>query len=122
MVGWVPVCLVFSNRMALTGWLDVFRLIDGTAVTMSDEHMWLVPFTEGQNHTVTITFPQETLVSGLRLWNYNKSPEDTYRGVRIIKLIVHITSRIIDLIVQVTSAQVAIWGKPMFTRSCLLEV
>ena len=85
-VGWVPVCLVFSNRMALTGWLDVFRLIDGTAVTMSDEHMWLVPFTEGQNHTVTITFPQETLVSGLRLWNYNKSPEDTYRGVRIIKL------------------------------------
>ena len=59
---------------------------------MSDEHMWLVPFTEGQNHTVTITFPQETLVSGLRLWNYNKSPEDTYRGVRIIKLTVPINS------------------------------
>ncbi|KAK7112200.1 hypothetical protein V1264_011687 [Littorina saxatilis] len=59
------------------------KLIDGTAVTMSDEHMWLIPFTEGKNHTVTITFPKETLVSGLRIWNYNKSPEDTYRGARI---------------------------------------
>ena len=59
---------------------------------MSDEHMWLVPFTEGQNHTVTITFPQETLVSGLRLWNYNKSAEDTYRGVRITKRTVQINS------------------------------
>ncbi|XP_025076001.1 protein KIAA0556 homolog isoform X2 [Pomacea canaliculata] len=60
------------------------KLIDGTCITTSDEHMWLVPFTEGQNHTVTVTFPQETLVSGLRIWNYNKTPEDTFRGARIM--------------------------------------
>ena len=58
-----------------------FRLIDGTNVTVSDEHMWLIPFTEGQNHTVTVNFGQKVMISGLRLWNYNKSKEDTYRGV-----------------------------------------
>ncbi|KAK7501363.1 hypothetical protein BaRGS_00007488, partial [Batillaria attramentaria] len=65
------------------------KLINGTVVTMSDEHMWLIPFSEGQNHTLTITFPQETLVSGLRIWNYNKSPEDTYRGARIVHISVN---------------------------------
>lgn len=65
------------------------KLIDGTVVTMSDEHMWLIPFSDGQNHILTITFPQETLVSGLRIWNYNKSPEDTYRGARILHITVN---------------------------------
>ncbi|KAL8620866.1 hypothetical protein ACOMHN_047037 [Nucella lapillus] len=65
------------------------KLIDGTAITMSDEHMWLIPFTVGQSHTVTITFPHETLVSGLRIWNYNKTPEDTYRGARIMHVLVN---------------------------------
>ena len=50
-------------------------------MTVSDEHMWLIPFNEGQNHTVTVNFGQKVLISGLRLWNYNKSKEDTYRGV-----------------------------------------
>ena len=58
-----------------------FRLVDGMNVTVSDEHMWLIPFNEGQNHTVTVNFGQKVLISGLRLWNYNKSKEDTYRGV-----------------------------------------
>jgi hypothetical protein len=43
--------------------------------------MWMIPFTEGQNHTLTVDFPQTQLISGLRVWNYNKSREDTYRGV-----------------------------------------
>ncbi|XP_052774680.1 katanin-interacting protein-like isoform X2 [Mya arenaria] len=60
------------------------KVIDGTNVTTSDEHMWLVPFVEGENHTLTIDFDQKVLVAGLRVWNYNKSKEDTYRGVRIV--------------------------------------
>ena len=60
-----------------------YRLIDGTNVTTSDEHMWLVPLTEGENHWLTVTFAEATEMTGLRLWNYNKSPEDTYRGVSI---------------------------------------
>jgi len=57
------------------------RLIDGTNVTLIDEHMWLIPFTEGENHFVQINFGQLTELTGIRIWNYNKSPEDTYRGV-----------------------------------------
>ncbi|KAK3599312.1 hypothetical protein CHS0354_028678 [Potamilus streckersoni] len=60
------------------------KLIDGTNVTISDEHMWLIPFTEGQNHTLTIDLGQKVLMAGLRFWNYNKSREDTYRGAKIV--------------------------------------
>ncbi|KAL4239443.1 hypothetical protein ACF0H5_000258 [Mactra antiquata] len=60
------------------------KVIDGNNVTMSDEHMWLVPFVDGNHHTVTIEFPQKVFLAGLRIWNYNKSKEDTYRGARIL--------------------------------------
>lgn len=56
-------------------------LIDGVNVTMSDEHMWMVPFSEGENHLLVIDLRTEMEVSGLRIWNYNKSPDDTFRGV-----------------------------------------
>lgn len=57
------------------------RLIDGTNITMEDEHMWLIPFSPGEDHIVTIHFTKVESLAGLRIWNYNKSPEDTYRGV-----------------------------------------
>lgn len=57
------------------------RLIDGATLTMEDEHMWLVPFSPGLDHIVTICFDRAESIAGLRFWNYNKSPEDTYRGV-----------------------------------------
>ncbi|XP_060552512.1 katanin-interacting protein-like isoform X2 [Ruditapes philippinarum] len=60
------------------------KVIDGTNVTLSDEHMWLVPFAEGNNHVVTIDFGEKVYIAGLRIWNYNKSKEDTYRGARIL--------------------------------------
>ena len=43
--------------------------------------MWLIPFAEGEDHLVMIDLGREVQTSGLRIWNYNKSPEDTYRGV-----------------------------------------
>ncbi|XP_051789759.1 katanin-interacting protein [Erpetoichthys calabaricus] len=60
------------------------KLIDGTNVTTDDEHMWLIPFTEGQSHVLSINFQRPETIAGLRFWNYNKSPEDTYRGVKIV--------------------------------------
>ncbi|KAH3873709.1 hypothetical protein DPMN_036945 [Dreissena polymorpha] len=60
------------------------KVIDGNNVTVSDEHMWLVPFVEGQSHTLTIDFGEKVLLAGLRIWNYNKSKEDTYRGARTV--------------------------------------
>lgn len=57
------------------------RLIDGTNITAEDDHMWLIPFSFGENHLLTIHFYKIENIAGLRFWNYNKSPEDTYRGV-----------------------------------------
>ena len=61
----------------------IFRVINGNNVTCADENMWLIPFNESQEHVLTISFSQTVLIAGLRVWNYNKSPEDTYRGVSI---------------------------------------
>ncbi|XP_073503904.1 katanin-interacting protein isoform X2 [Phyllobates terribilis] len=60
------------------------KLIDGMNITSEDSHMWLIPFTCGENHTITISFDKAEAVAGLRFWNYNKSPEDTYRGAKIV--------------------------------------
>ncbi|XP_029802522.1 protein KIAA0556 homolog isoform X1 [Suricata suricatta] len=60
------------------------KLIDGANITMEDEHMWLVPFSPGLDHVVTIRFDRAESIAGLRFWNYNKSPEDTYRGAKMV--------------------------------------
>nr|XP_008121450.1 PREDICTED: protein KIAA0556 homolog isoform X4 [Anolis carolinensis] len=62
----------------------VDKLIDGTNITMEDHHMWLIPFRPGEDHMLTIQFPQAKSIAGLRIWNYNKSPEDTYRGAKVV--------------------------------------
>ncbi|MBN3276848.1 K0556 protein, partial [Polyodon spathula] len=60
------------------------KLIDGSNVTMEDEHMWLIPFTPGKDHILTVSFEKPETIAGLRFWNYNKSPEDTYRGLKLV--------------------------------------
>ena len=49
---------------------------------MSDEHMWLIPFTDGQDHLLTVDLGQCSPLIGLRVWNYNKCTDDSFRGVR----------------------------------------
>uniref|UniRef100_UPI00398ECB9F protein KATNIP homolog isoform X2 n=1 Tax=Pristiophorus japonicus TaxID=55135 RepID=UPI00398ECB9F len=60
------------------------KLIDGINITSDDEHMWLIPFTYGENHILTINFNKQQTIVGFRFWNYNKSPEDTYRGAKFV--------------------------------------
>ncbi|XP_024913062.1 protein KIAA0556 isoform X3 [Cynoglossus semilaevis] len=62
------------------------KVIDGHNITTDDLHMWLIPFTHGEAHTLNITFNKTQTIAGLRIWNYNKSPEDSYRGVKLIHL------------------------------------
>lgn len=64
------------------------KLIDGVNVTTSDEHMWLIPFAVGGSHTLTVTLTRSQPIAGLRLWNYNKSAEDTYRGAKTVHVTV----------------------------------
>lgn len=42
--------------------------------------MWLVPLSTSQE--IRIDLKHEQLLYGLRVWNYNKSAEDTFRGVK----------------------------------------
>nr|XP_025041173.1 protein KIAA0556 homolog [Pelodiscus sinensis] len=63
------------------------KLIDGTNITVEDNHMWLIPFTYGEDHMVTIHFDKAENIAGLRFWNYNKSPEDTYRGAKVVHVL-----------------------------------
>ncbi|XP_076154749.1 katanin-interacting protein [Alosa pseudoharengus] len=64
------------------------KLIDGQNITTDDEHMWLIPFSPGAEHRLTVQLPTAHTLTGLRVWNYNKSPEDTYRGVKVMHVTV----------------------------------
>ncbi|NWX19956.1 K0556 protein, partial [Aegotheles bennettii] len=63
------------------------KLIDGTNITVEDDHMWLIPFSSGKDHLLTIHFDKIESIAGLRFWNYNKSPEDTYRGAKVVHVL-----------------------------------
>ncbi|KAJ8245822.1 hypothetical protein GJAV_G00260670 [Gymnothorax javanicus] len=60
------------------------KLFDGHNITTEDEHMWLIPFSDGGAHELAVHFEKIQTVAGLRIWNYNKSHEDTYRGVKVM--------------------------------------
>ncbi|TRY92910.1 hypothetical protein DNTS_005722 [Danionella cerebrum] len=62
------------------------KLFDGENITTDDKHMWLIPFMAGSHHTFTVTFNQPQTIAGFRVWNYNKSPEDSYRGVKAVQV------------------------------------
>ncbi|KFR12033.1 Uncharacterized protein KIAA0556, partial [Opisthocomus hoazin] len=63
------------------------KLIDGTNITVEDDHMWLIPFSFGEDHLLTIHFDKTESIAGLRFWNYNKSPEDTFRGAKVVHVL-----------------------------------
>jgi len=64
------------------------KLFDGVCHTTSDLHTWLTPWNlDGDNKaTVTIDLGEDTTVSMIRIWNYNKSRQHSYRGARLVKL------------------------------------
>lgn len=64
------------------------KLFNGKNNTSDDRNMWLIPFNAGEDHTIRIDLGEVRTISGLRFYNYNKSLEDTLRGVRqiIVKL------------------------------------
>uniref|UniRef100_A0A8C1GUC4 KATNIP domain-containing protein n=1 Tax=Cyprinus carpio TaxID=7962 RepID=A0A8C1GUC4_CYPCA len=60
------------------------KLFDGMNITTDDKHMWLIPFTSASDHTLTVRFGRPQTIAGFRIWNYNKSPEDSYRGLKVV--------------------------------------
>ena len=64
--------------------VSVERLLDDVNLTSTPDHMWATPFNPSQPHTpttLTVSLDTPTQLTGLRVWNYNASLEDSYRGV-----------------------------------------
>ncbi|XP_063681155.1 katanin-interacting protein-like isoform X3 [Bolinopsis microptera] len=62
------------------------KLMTGCNITTDDIQMWLAPFTSGESHVLTVTLPQSTEITAIKIYNYNKTSEDTYRGVKTLKM------------------------------------
>ena len=63
----------------------VDKLIDGHYLTNDDLHVWLTPFTAGEDHTITIEMGSRKQISMIRIWNDNKSRIHSYRGARLVE-------------------------------------
>lgn len=66
----------------------VDKILDPVNVTTDSNHMWLAPWqpASGVPHTLTVKLTDLECVCALRVWNYNKSEEDSYRGVRRMRV------------------------------------
>jgi len=62
----------------------VDKLVDGNYFTNDDFHAWLTPYTQGEDHLITIKLGALTSVSMIRIWNYNKSRIHSFRGARLL--------------------------------------
>ena len=66
---------------------NMAALVDGVDVTTDAEHMYLCATTTtatmmSSGHvTITLTLDTPTRLYGMRIWNYNASLEDSYKGV-----------------------------------------
>ncbi|CAF0733393.1 unnamed protein product [Adineta steineri] len=70
------------------------KLFDDENVTCKDTHMWLCPYNTKEKVRIIITLSGPKRLHGLRIWNYNKSPDDTYRGVK--RLHVQLNDKIVS--------------------------
>ena len=48
----------------------VSNLIDDCYLTRDDLHLWLTPFTAGNDHLVVMEFEEEVTIAMIRLWVY----------------------------------------------------
>lgn len=76
------------------------KLINGVNQTTDDKNMWLIPFSKHGKHFIEVNLQKKTDIIGLVFWNYNKSPEDTFRGVKGIKVILDEKVVISDFILR----------------------
>lgn len=62
------------------------KIVDGVTETVDDRHFWLVPFSTQTPPWLCFDLGTPTLVWGFGISNYNKSPEDALRGVRLLQI------------------------------------
>mmetsp|Transcript_5578 Transcript_5578/g.8503 ORF Transcript_5578/g.8503 Transcript_5578/m.8503 type:complete len:1138 (+) Transcript_5578:100-3513(+) len=64
----------------------VDNVLDGVNHTCDELHAWLTPFTRGEDHLVCIDFDEVSVLSMIRIWNYNKNRIHSYRGARYVEI------------------------------------
>jgi hypothetical protein len=64
------------------------KLLNDVNQTTDDVNMWLIPFSRHSESFLEITLPEKQEIRSLKFWNYNKSPEDTFRGIRLVRVLV----------------------------------
>ncbi len=62
------------------------KLVDGENITTDDSHMWLIPLTLCDNPHLIIDLRSNTKVCAIRVYNYNKSLEDSFRGCKKMRI------------------------------------
>jgi hypothetical protein len=62
------------------------RLINGVNITSNQQQMWNVGFNKTSPPFIYINFGDKQRISGFKLWNYNKSFEDSFSGVRKLEI------------------------------------
>lgn len=63
---------------------DFERLFRGDHVTVDANYAWLTPLVKSHPVTIAINFYTNEHFIGLRLWNYNVSLEESYKGVKLL--------------------------------------
>jgi hypothetical protein len=62
------------------------KLVDGNNDGVEMASMWMVPFTEQEPPEIRIDLGRQMPLAALEFWNYNKSEEDTARGVKLMSV------------------------------------
>lgn len=62
------------------------NLFDGFNITCDDMHVWLAPFSQGKPNFIHIRLCENTTISMIRIWNYNKSRVHSTRGVKDLEI------------------------------------
>ena len=74
--------LTSSPLLQMRPQYEMTTLVDGNNVTTDAAHMWVCALMSLQPPTIVIRLGEPRLLHGLRVWNYNASLEDSYKGVR----------------------------------------
>lgn len=78
--------LISTRIICFTSSSLFYFVVNGINDTTDDQHMWLIPFTAGSKHELRIDMGSVCNLSGINVWNYNKSNEDALRGVRVVTI------------------------------------
>jgi len=84
--------LSFAPSLQLNLQYEMSTLVDGNNVTTDAAHMWVCALPSSEtldgglqssgSPTIIVRLAEPRLLHGLRVWNYNASLEDSYKGVR----------------------------------------